>query len=302
MIRGPLVLRDHLAGDRHQDAVELGPHHVLELEPAGALPELHRLVVGQVDGDGLGARVGVARVVEGVVCVEVGVRARALALVGLRHREPALQRGEERRVACQPRAPGLVLEQDVRLGPGLLPEQAVDVGLDRADDHIDPVGLHVEPRQVARLILVGFEGPGAKLEIPPEAGVVGERRRLPELGGCPAHGRGVDLVVGDGHEPSGTVPAHDGVLSAEGAARRGRGVGGSLELLGGQVMRIELRAGGALARAGDERPIPIEPVPRAVVDLDEAACRGVLERSRAASPGQGSTAAGRRCPSPTRPR
>ena len=68
---------DERVGDGHQDLVELGAHRVLELEPPRALLELDLLVVGQVDGDGLRAGVGVAGVVEDVVGVQVGVRARA---------------------------------------------------------------------------------------------------------------------------------------------------------------------------------------------------------------------------------
>ena len=68
-----LVLRDQLAGNGNQDLVELGPHRVLQLEPAGTLLELDLFVVGQVDRDGLRPGVGIAGVVDGVIGVEIGV-------------------------------------------------------------------------------------------------------------------------------------------------------------------------------------------------------------------------------------
>ena len=53
--------------NRRQDLVVLGQHGVLELQAAGALGQLDFLVIGQVDGNGLGAGVGVSGVINHVV-------------------------------------------------------------------------------------------------------------------------------------------------------------------------------------------------------------------------------------------
>ena len=202
---------DELAGDRHQDLVEFGPHHVLELKPAGAFPELNLFVVGQVDRDRFRARVGLTRVVECVVGVEVGVRARALALVRLGHREAALEPGQEARVAGQLRAPRLVLEQHVCFRPRLVAREPIEVGLDRPDHDVERVALHVEPGKIARLILVGLQGRGPELEVPAKTGVVRERCGLAQARrGVP--GRRLEgLVVGNRDEPPRAVTADDGV-------------------------------------------------------------------------------------------
>ena len=70
-----------------QNAVELRAHRVLELQPARALLELHLFVVRQIDGDRLGAGVGLARDVDDVVRIQVGVGAGRLPLVARAARE-----------------------------------------------------------------------------------------------------------------------------------------------------------------------------------------------------------------------
>ena len=72
-----LVRGDEPVGDGREDLVELGAHGVLELQAPRALRELDRLVVRQVDGDGLRRRRCVAGVVDDVVGAEVRVAARA---------------------------------------------------------------------------------------------------------------------------------------------------------------------------------------------------------------------------------
>ena len=131
------------------------------------------------------------------------------------------------------------------------------------------VGLHVEPGQVARLVLVGLQRPGAKLEVAAEPRVVGELGGFAELGGRAGHRGGVDLMVRRGHQPTGAVPAYHRVVPAQGPPGGGRSLGRPFELLGGQIRGIELGACGPRPRAGDERAVPVEAVPRPVVDLDE---------------------------------
>ena len=274
-----LVLGDQLVGDGHENLVELRPHRVLELQPAGALLELHLLVVGQVDGDGLGAGVGLAGVVHDVVGVEVGVAARPLPLVGRGHRQTSLKLREQGDVARQPAAPFLVLDQDVCLVRGLVAEEFVLVRLDRTDDDIDGVSLHVHPGQIAGPIVVGLQRAGTQLEVVPEPGILGELRRLAELGGGAAGGSGEGLVVGHRAQATRAVAPDHGVQASQRLAGLGRCRGGPLELLLRHVVRIELGAGRTRAHARHEGLVAVEPVPGAVVQENELSGGGVGDRA-----------------------
>ena len=81
-----LILRYQHVGDGHEDAVELGLHGVLQLQTPRAFLQLDRFVIGEIDGDSLGSGVRFTSVVDGVVRVQLGVGARHLLLVGVRHR------------------------------------------------------------------------------------------------------------------------------------------------------------------------------------------------------------------------
>ena len=151
----PALLRgDETLGDRNEDPVELRAHRVLELQPPGALRQLNVLVVRQVDGDGLRARVAVPGVVDDVVGVEVRIGAGLVRLVDRRHRQAALQFRQEPGEARELPAPALVLDEHVRGVGGAISEQLVLVGFDRADHDVDLVVLHVHPGEVARQVVV----------------------------------------------------------------------------------------------------------------------------------------------------
>ncbi len=156
-----LVLGDQFAGDGHQDAVEFGPHRVLELQPAGPLGQLDFLVVGQVDRDRLRTGVALTGVVHHVVSVEFRVGSRGLSFVRIRNGQAALQIGQESGVARQPLAPLHVLDQHVTGEAGFGAEQLVLVRFDRADDDVETVVLHVHPGHVAGLVVVALHRVGA---------------------------------------------------------------------------------------------------------------------------------------------
>jgi hypothetical protein len=201
----PLVFGDQRTGDGHHDLVELGPHGVLELQTARALGELDLLVVGQVDGDRLGAGVGVAGVVDHVVGVEIGVGARGLLLVGGPAPASPLQLRAAGGEALQAGAPLHVLDEHEALVRGLVAVALVLVGLDRPDDHVDRVVLHVHPGHVAGLVLVGAQGFGAEREVALESGLGGHTRRGGQLGSAAVLVRGIGDVVRDRREAA--VPA-----------------------------------------------------------------------------------------------
>ena len=66
-----LVVANQQVGNGLKDGLELGLHGVLKLQTAGTHGFVDALVVGQVDGDGLGTRVAVTGVVNDVVDIEV---------------------------------------------------------------------------------------------------------------------------------------------------------------------------------------------------------------------------------------
>jgi len=264
-----LVLGDELPGDGHQDLVELGAHGVLELQAPGTLLQLHPLVVGQVDGDGLGAGVGVARVVDRVVGVELGVRPGLFLLVLVGYRKSGLQLRHEIGEPGQALAPLHVLDQDKRLESGLVAVELVLVGLDGAEDQVDGIVLHGHPGHVAFQVFAGQQGVGTQLQIVRESIVVSQFRRFPQQFRRPLQGFGEKLVVGNGFQLAFLVPPDHGV-----ERRLTLGVRG-LELLLGHGVGIEIRAGGLGADALDEGLVGIQPIPGTVVDAREPP-RGIV--------------------------
>ena len=257
--------RDQLPGDGHHDLVELGAHHVLELQSPRALGELHLDVVRQVHRDGLGARIAVTGVVHRIVGVQVRVGAGHLRLVGVGHRETALQSRQHRRVARESLAPFHVLDQHVGLESRLVAEQLVVVGLDRADHDVDPVVLHVQPGDLTRTVVVAGKCFRAQVEVPCETGIFGKAGGLLErTGRAGQRFPPFDAVGHDGKLP-GCIAADHAVLA--GLARQV----GALELLLRHVERIEPGTRRLRADPGHERLVPLQPVPGPVVDLDEAA-------------------------------
>ncbi|HEU4813054.1 MAG TPA: hypothetical protein VFS99_02365 [Xanthomonadaceae bacterium] len=266
-----LVLDDELVRDRHHDLVELRAHHVLQLQPAGALGQLHFLVVGQVDGDGLGADVRVAAVVHGRVRVEVGVGPRHLRLVLVRDRQAALQLGQELREARQALAPCHVLDQHQPLVRGLVAEQLVLVALNRTNHHVHRVAAHVHPGHVAGLELAGEQRVGAHPQVIGEAfvravlsGLAEQRRRAFQVVGVRdvvRHGDQFARIVAPQQRVPGRLVREVGLLEL------------GLRHVGG----VEHAARRARADAFEQRGVGIEPVPRAVVDPDQLA-GGVVRR------------------------
>ena len=89
----PLAFGDQHVSDGDENLFELRPHRVLELQAPRAFLKLYLLVVGEVDRDCLRPRVAIAGVVDHVVGIQVGIRARRFLLVFVRHGQPALQGG-----------------------------------------------------------------------------------------------------------------------------------------------------------------------------------------------------------------
>ena len=257
--------------DRHEDLVELGAHRVLELQPAGAFLQLDLFVVGQVDRNRFGAGIAVARVIDHVVGVQIGVAARRFALVGVVHGQAALQLRKETRKLGQPFTPRQVLDQHVGLVGRAVPVELVLVGLDRANDDVDLVVLHVHPGQIAGLVAIGDEGVGAQVQIILKLRVVRVARRLAQKARGAFELQRVGHVVRNDSQAAFVVTADqrvEAVLAAQ---------GGCVEFLFGHVRRIETRAGGLGVHAAQKRPVSGKPVPRPVVDVGKATHRRIVD-------------------------
>ncbi len=164
--------------------------------------QLNLLIVGQVDGDGLGAGVAVPGVVDHVVGVEIRVRSRRFGLVGVIHRQAALQLGQERGKACQPLAPGQILDQHVGLKRRAIAVELIFVGFNRANDHVNGVVLHIHPGQIAGLVAIGRDGVSAQVQITLELRIVGIGGRLAQQCRGFFKLRSIFHVVGDNVEPA----------------------------------------------------------------------------------------------------
>ncbi len=198
-------------------------------------------------------------VVDDVVGVQVGVRARRLTLVVLGHRQPLLQLRQKHREAAQSPAPFEVLHEDIGLVGGTITEQPVLVGFDRPDDDVDLVRLDVHPEEVAGLEVVADQRRGAQLEIGRKPRVFGEVRGLAQQFGSLLQLRLVGHVVRHQHQRPGLVAAHQRIEALLTGQVRG------LEFLFAHVGRIEVRAERFVAESGDKGRIVGQPVPGTVI-------------------------------------
>ena len=227
--------------------------------------------VGQVDGDGLGARVAVAGVVDHVVDVDVAVGAgHFLLILGVAGQE-FLHLGEHGGEFAEVVAPLLVLDQHEGLVAALQAVDAVVVVLDGSHNEVEFAVFHVHPDHVALEVVVGLEGLAAGNEVLLQALVVGQGDGFLHQGVDLGELGLVGLVVGQDVELALLVAADDAVLAVL------QGVLKGVELLAGHVLGVEVAAGGALAVAGEEGFLLGEAVPGAVLDAGEGAHGGVAE-------------------------
>jgi hypothetical protein len=159
----------------------------------------------------------------------------------------------------------------------LVPEQPVFVVLDRPDHHIDRVVFHLEPGEIAGLVVVGLEGPGAKLEVATQSRVFGQLGRFPQLGCRRLHLVGVDFVVWLGSQSTRGVPTNDRVLAPKRAAAGGRLPSRRFELLLGHVAGVKPGAERLDARRLQKRRIISQTIPGTVVDLRVSFDSGVVD-------------------------
>ena len=244
---------------------------MLPKKAAAAFGQLHTLVVGQVDGDGLGARVAVAGIVDHVVYVDVAVGAGHFFLILGVAGEELLHLGQEGGELAEVVAPGLVLDEHESFVAALETVDAVVVVLDGADHEVELAVFHVHPHHVAVEVVVGAEGFAAGLEVFLEAGVVGQGDGLLEQAVDFGQLGLVGLVVGQYVELAVLVAAQHAVLVVLQRVFEG------LKLFGRHVDGVEVAAGVALAVAGQEGALAVEAVPGAVLDAGEGAHGGVAQ-------------------------
>ena len=229
-----LLGADHQVGDRHHDVVELGTHGVFQLQTAAAFGQLHALVVGQVDGDGLGARIAVAGVVDHIVDIDVAVGARHLLFIFLVAGQELLHFGEHGGELAEVVAPLLVLHQHECFVAAFQAVDAVVVVLDGAHDKVKLAVFHVHPHHIALEVVVGAEGLAAGFEVLLQALVLSQ---IDGFGQQFVHFLqlfGICLVVGQDIEFALFVAADDAVLAVFQRVLQSR------KLLGGHVLRIEV--------------------------------------------------------------
>ena len=273
-----LVVHDQLLRERHEDAIELRAHGVLQLEAPGAFPELHRFIVRQVDRDGLGALVRLAGHIHHVVRVQVGVGARRLALVRRIHRDTRLECRQLTRVLRQPLAPCLVLHEHERLVRRLVAEQLVLVCLYWTEHEIERVALHVHPRQVAGLVAIRGQRRREQREVATQPCILGQRGGLPHAGRRALIGPRKKSGVGNRHERTRRVAPDHRVKRLQAVRMPPPGRHRSLEFLPRHVARIEVRTVRLAARTGNEWHVVVEPVPRADVHVREQRRHRITDR------------------------
>ena len=221
--------------------VVLGVDHVLQKDGARTAVTLDVAVEGKVQCDDLHARVGLARIVEGVAGEDVGACSGLEGLVCRISGKVFLELGDPGDILHQFLGAGLVLEQHERLVGALDAEQLVVSDLVGADDQVHLAVIHVQPGDGAFVVLVGHEGFSLGKQVGGHARLDSDvRRRLQVVGDL------LDIVLVFVVEPYGLQRA---VL---GAAYKGVGavlvgVFPGVELLPGHVCGIEAGAGKAVA-------------------------------------------------------
>ena len=220
--------------------------------------------------------------VDGVVHVQIGVQPRLLGSIRFGNREPGLEPGQEFGVARKPTAPFAILDQHDRFVTRLVREELVVVYLDRADDDVDGVRLHVHPRIVARPVIVGLESGRTELEVPLEAVVIGQGRRVSKQRRGGAHLVLEGHVIGDRFQLTCGIALDERIEAPQRLAvdliRRG------VEFVDRHVGRVEPGALRALADARNEGTVCVHPVPRAEVDLHATPHARVRDRIELAFP------------------
>ena len=143
-----LLLCNQHFGNGDQDLVVLGLHGVFQLRAAGAVLLLEAFVVGQVDRNGLGARVAIAGVVNHIVSVELCVATDGVLLVLGVYGEFFLQARKQGLVALEALAPGHVFDQHVSFVRGLVVVEVILVVLNGTHDEVQYVAFHLQPRYI----------------------------------------------------------------------------------------------------------------------------------------------------------
>ena len=186
--------------DRAENFFELRLDRVLELQAASSFLQLHLFVVGKVDRDCLRASVAVARVINNVISIEIGICSRSFLLVFIGNRQPSLQIGQEIGKPLQALAPVPVFYQHIGLVSSLITVQPVLIVFDGSDDDIDWIGFDVHPDQIAGLIIVCNQRVRPGPEIIPEALVLRKTGSLlQEICGL-AQFIGVSFVIGNDNQ------------------------------------------------------------------------------------------------------
>ena len=131
--------------DRIDHLVELGLDDIAQLKTTCTLFRLDLMVVRQVYGNGLSARIGITGIVDGVIHEHIRLRSRDKSLVGIRTRKRLLQVRKHRDILGQFLGLLEVLEQNEALIRRLDAMDTVLIVLDRADHEVHLAVLHIHP-------------------------------------------------------------------------------------------------------------------------------------------------------------
>ena len=172
-------------------------HEVLEEDLLRSLLRVDARVVGQIVRHGLVAVVQVARAQRRID----DLHRRRLALL----RRPVFRWNRQRllhrrlllAIQVELAALRLIANQDRASIGGLHSEDTVEIRLIRRKDQIDLWIFQVEPRNIARVVIVGQQGLGAQVQIVSKGRVIAQLRRRAQIHRHRPQPLSVCLVVGN---------------------------------------------------------------------------------------------------------
>ena len=253
------IVQQHVAG-RAYHIVEFGADDILQQDGTGTLVPLHIGIVGQVQGNHLHTRIGLSGIVEGVAGEDIGTGSGLEGLVSVLAGKILLEFIQAGDILHQHFRLGLVLQKDKSLIGTLQAEKLVVVRLVRAQDQVHLAVVHLQPVDIALVVVVGAEGLHLAQQVFLHAGLDGDVGRSRQVIGNLVDMLAIRVMEPDGLQST-VFPAADKRIGAvlvrivEGGEFRFRHVG-----------RIEIGAGKAILIALYEG-YAVGAVPRAILDF-----------------------------------
>ena len=247
---------------REYGAVEFLADNVVEQDGPGTVLLLHARIIRKIDGDGLVSGIGIAAIIDDIAGENVGFESGSEKMVGRIPRQGGLQFRKTGADGLHLLRTLLILQEHVGAIGGLDAQKFIVNGFRRTDYKVHLAVHHIQPGQIALVVIVGHHGIGLFEEVVPDTGLDGDVGGSSQEVGYFLHLLLVCLVVPDRFQLAVLLPADEGVGAVFVRIRK------VSELLDRHILRIKTGAGrlGAVTR---EEGLVVDAVPGAVIQQRE---------------------------------